>query len=262
MTRRKLTGLRYLFCMRRFDYKQFYRRNLPHIQPPGATLFVTFRLDGSLPKWVIEQWRSEKRRLEAERLRMEAMGTLQDHADEYAAQQQQFQRRWFAKFEHQLHEESSGPTWMKDARIAQIIAEALHYRDGKAYQLDAYCIMSNHVHAVFAPLLTEEVAGQLADQAIQRRQGKEKEDAPASKSRSILSVLMQSLKGYTAHQANLALGRQGAFWAHESFDRVVRDQEEWEKTIAYVLNNPVKAGLVEQWEAWPWSYRRVVTQTC
>jgi hypothetical protein len=26
------------------DFKPFYHRNLPHIQPPGATLFVTYRL--------------------------------------------------------------------------------------------------------------------------------------------------------------------------------------------------------------------------
>ena len=30
--------------MSQFDYQESYDRNLPHIQPPGATLFVTFRL--------------------------------------------------------------------------------------------------------------------------------------------------------------------------------------------------------------------------
>jgi REP element-mobilizing transposase RayT len=250
--------------MRRFDYKQFYRRNLPHIQPPGATLFVTFRLDGSIPKFVIEQWRIAKRGLDAERLRMEALGTLPDHEDEYEEKQRQFQRRWFAKFEHLLHEESSGPTWMKDDRIAQIMAEALHYRDENVYRLDAYCVMSNHIHTVFAPLLTAETAHNLAEQAIQHRQQTANEaDSPARKHKSVLSVLMQSLKGYTARQANLALGRSGAFWAHESYDRVIRDQEEWERTVTYVLQNPVKAGLVQHWEEWPWSYRRdTVTQTC
>jgi putative transposase len=33
----------------RLSYKIDYHRNLPHIQPPGASLFVTFRLAGSLP---------------------------------------------------------------------------------------------------------------------------------------------------------------------------------------------------------------------
>jgi putative transposase len=30
--------------------KTFYRRSLPHLQPVGATFFVTFRLAGSIPK--------------------------------------------------------------------------------------------------------------------------------------------------------------------------------------------------------------------
>lgn len=43
-------------------------------------------------------------------------------------------------------------------------------------------------------------------------------------------------------------------WQHESFDRVIRDAEELESTIRYVLNNPVKAGLVDEWQDWPFSY--------
>ncbi|AII51078.1 hypothetical protein N008_03655 [Hymenobacter sp. APR13] len=27
-----------------------------------------------------------------------------------------------------------------------------------------------------------------------------------------------------------------------------------QRVIAYVLNNPVKAGLVESWEQWPYTY--------
>jgi len=41
--------------MNQFDFKQYYRRGLPHIQPPEATLFVTFRLDGSIPRPVLDE---------------------------------------------------------------------------------------------------------------------------------------------------------------------------------------------------------------
>jgi len=47
-----------------FDYQQSYRRNLPHLQPAGATFFVTFRLAGSLPKSVVDQWQQERKWLE------------------------------------------------------------------------------------------------------------------------------------------------------------------------------------------------------
>ncbi len=40
----------------------------------------------------------------------------------------------------------------------------------------------------------------------------------------------------------------------ESYDHVIRTADELERTIQYVLNNPVKAGLVASWEEWPWSY--------
>jgi putative transposase len=68
---------------------------------------------------------------------------------------------------------------------------------------------------------------------------------------------MHSLKGYTAYEGNRLLGRKGAFWEHESYDHYVRDEEELERIVAYVLSNPLKAGLVTDWKAWPWSYCRV-----
>jgi hypothetical protein len=51
--------------MSTLEYKLFYRRHLPHIQPPGATLFVTFRLAGSIPAEVLQQLRAEAERVEA-----------------------------------------------------------------------------------------------------------------------------------------------------------------------------------------------------
>ena len=70
-----------------------------------------------------------------------------------------------------------------------------------------------------------------------------------------LSKIMHSLKGRTARERNLIIGRTGSFWEHESFDHVIR-QGKFDKTILYVLNNPVKAGLVDYWEDWRWNYCR------
>jgi REP element-mobilizing transposase RayT len=69
-----------------------------------------------------------------------------------------------------------------------------------------------------------------------------------------LTEILQSLKRHTARQSNLILGRSGAFWQDESYDHIVRDQAELERIIKYVLNNPVKAGLVDDWIKWKWSY--------
>ncbi|MCL5021739.1 MAG: hypothetical protein M1339_08835 [Bacteroidetes bacterium] len=53
---------------------------------------------------------------------------------------------------------------------------------------------------------------------------------------------------------NPSLGRSGPFWQDESYDHVIRGAAELERTILYVINNPVKAGLAKSWENWPWTY--------
>jgi hypothetical protein len=48
---------------------------------------------------------------------------------------------------------------------------------------------------------------------------------------------------------NRVRGRRGALWDTESFDRVVRDQQEFDEKARCILNNAVKAGLADDgWE--------------
>ena len=248
--------------MAQFDYKERYERNLPHIQPPEATLFVTFRLDGSLPEPILERWRIEKRQHEMTLLRRAAISPAETTppAKEVKEEKLLFHRRWFKKFEDALDGAATGPSWLKEDRIAEIVDEALRYRDGKVYRLDAFCVMPNHVHAVFAPFLTEELARRLVGNTARRnrnaRAGQSLPDTDSEEIKVTMASIMQSLKGWTARQCNLALGRQGQFWQHESFDHVIRNQAEWERVVNYVVNNPVKAGLVKEWREWKWSYRR------
>ncbi len=69
-----------------------------------------------------------------------------------------------------------------------------------------------------------------------------------------VTAILANLKWYTALKCNHLLCRSGSFWQHESYDHVIRTDEELERTIWYVLGNPVKAGLVDSWEDWPWTY--------
>jgi REP element-mobilizing transposase RayT len=209
--------------MSTLEYQLFYRRHLPHIQPPGATLFITFRLAGSIPTEVLQELRAEAERVEA------ALARIPD-SQERAQRAYLEQRCLFGKWDTALDMAQSGPFWLRDPQIADLVAESLHHRDGRVYDLDAFCIMLNHVHVVYTPLL--------------------KPDGTYH----AMSAIMHSLKRYTARQANLLLGREGGFWQHENYDHVVRDEAERQRIIMYVLNNPVKAGLVEHWEEWKWVY--------
>ncbi len=143
-------------------------------------------------------------------------------------------RRRFRDLERCLDTAETGPLWLKDTRIAGLVADSIHYRAGGVYRLDAFCVMANHVHLVFAPLPV----------------------APASEDYYSLARILHSLKRHTARAANLLLNRHGEFWQHESFDHYVRHSDEHQRIVGYVLNNPVKAGLVSSWQDWSHSFCR------
>jgi putative transposase len=210
--------------MNQFSFKPFYRRKLPHIQPDGATLFVTFRLANSLPADVVEQLKTEKERINLDlekiidRKERERQSDLENH-------------RYFGKWDEALNL-GTGKKYLSNLDVANMVAESLHYRDGKVYDLIAFSIMPNHVHLVITPIETLE--GKVYS----------------------LSTIMHSLKRHTARQANLILGQEGYFWQHENYDHFARDIAELERIISYVLENPVKAGLVDDPTKWQWSYSK------
>lgn len=209
--------------MSNYDYKSGYRRNLPHLQPEGTTIFVTFRLVDSIPKSMLTRWRNERDLLEQQLSRI-------GNNTEREAQLRQFQRRRFVELESLLDCASEGEHWLRQPPLANLVGDALRYRDEREYRLDVYCVMSNHVHALFFPL--------------------QKPDGTYH----ALQAILHSLKLYTARQCNQLLGREGSFWEHESFDHYIRDHEEWVRVIHYILNNPVKAGIVQNWRDYPFSY--------
>ena len=211
--------------MNPLDYQYFYRKNLPHFQPPGASLFVTFRLAGSIPVTLLAQWKNEAEHIKS------VLAEISD-PDEYMRQIESERRRWFGRWDNTLDTTTTGPFWLNEPRIAELIANSLHFLVGLKYELDSFCIMSNHVHTVFTPL--------------QKDHG----------NYHALPSIMHSLKRYTALEANRLLGRNGDFWQEESFDHVVRNGEELQRIRHYVLNNPVKAGLVQKWQNWPWTYAK------
>jgi REP element-mobilizing transposase RayT len=67
-----------------------------------------------------------------------------------------------------------------------------------------------------------------------------------------LSNIVHSWKSFTAHKANKLLNRTGRFWMSDYFDRFIRDEKHFMATVEYIRRNPVKAGLVNAPEKWPW----------
>jgi len=68
-----------------------------------------------------------------------------------------------------------------------------------------------------------------------------------------LEWITRSIKGYSARQINVRLGRKGQVWQDESFDHVIR-KGNFDAKLDYVLQNPVKRGLVSKWQDYRWCF--------
>jgi REP element-mobilizing transposase RayT len=121
-----------------------------------------------------------------------------------------------------------GACWLREPTIAQMIENALLHFDGERYRLNAWCVMPNHVHT-----LIETVKGHSLDSVT------------------------HSWKSFTAQEANRILGRRGTFWQREVFDRYMRGVVHFQRTLFYIEENPVAAGLVAAQAEWPFSSARL-----
>jgi hypothetical protein len=127
------------------NYREFYHRHLPHWQPLNATMFITFRLAGSLPKVIVEELRRERVRAK------KALEKITNPEDRIS-QNYHDERLFLGLWDKALDNDTESPKWLIQSEIAEIIHNALHYRDQKVYKLHAFCIMPNHVHLVCTPL--------------------------------------------------------------------------------------------------------------
>jgi REP element-mobilizing transposase RayT len=109
----------------------FYVRHLPHWQPPDKSIFLTWRLFGSLPKGVASRLREQRKASPG---------------------------RNFLKADRALDKAQEGPLWLRDPAIAQCVLRSLlrGERELNQYALHAYVIMPNHVHVLLNPLCTLE----------------------------------------------------------------------------------------------------------
>ncbi|MGH9653723.1 MAG: transposase [Bryobacteraceae bacterium] len=136
----------------------------------------------------------------------------------------------FVWMDRQLDTARSGRMWLRQPALARLIVESIHKGVQLGhYELFAGVVMANHVHILIRPHIDP-------------------------------SRLLKPLKGSTAREANKLLRRTGEpFWQKESYDHWVRNQAEFDRIRAYIENNPVKAGLVQLPEEYPWSSASVET---
>jgi len=205
-----------------YKKKEFYRRNLPHYQNSGGLFFVTYNVKSALKISEIKllnNWFDKR----IELLPFEKKIKYSDELDEEY-------RRYFGKYDKMLHTGKRN-CWLKNTECAKIVADSLHFWDNIRIELYAYCVMPNHVHTVFKVFEKDENGKKL-----------------------YLQDITESVKKFSARECNKILGRKGQFWQNESYDRLVRSQDELFRIISYILDNPVKAGLCKNRKDWEFSY--------
>jgi REP element-mobilizing transposase RayT len=212
--------------------KTVYKNRLPHIAPIGATFFITFRLGDSLPRSVTEGIKAELEMLSK---------AIQLAKGEERKRYYNAYKRCYVRYDSFMDKEGYGACYLKQSEIASIVKDKLHELDGTLYDLQAYCIMPNHVHLLIDTMeqlkyLDDDFMANIPEGYVQ------------------LDKIMKRIKGSTARYANLKLGRTGTFWQKDSYDHYVRNEREWNNILSYILNNPVKAGLAKDWEAWPHTF--------
>ncbi|MEK6372635.1 MAG: transposase [Acidobacteriota bacterium] len=173
------------------------RGRLPHWEVDDADYFVTFRLRDSLPHAIARKLVQERAHL------IETCHT--------AAERSSIDKAFGVRLDSYL---DAGYGSCILVQHAEVVANALRYFDGKRYVLHAWCVMPNHVHALFHLEFGRD-----------------------------LDRVLHSWKSYTAHEID-----QGVIWQREYFDRVIRGPEDFRETRIYILRNPAKAGLAD----WKW----------
>lgn len=220
--------------------KDHCRNYLPHIENKQYQM-ITFRLNDSVPRHVVEQWKATLNHLTGSQIGSQVsvpaatgsqvsvpapqgsqVSELAPTKSPYKTHQQEIHR--LLKLIDQYEDAGIGECLLRDDSIAQIVQDTLLFNHQKKYELICWCIMPNHVHTLIAP-----VEGMS------------------------LSEIMYDWKSYTTHAINKALNRKGKLWMMEYFDRYIRDDNHFQKVVNYIHNNPVKAGLVAEPADWRWS---------
>jgi REP element-mobilizing transposase RayT len=184
--------------------------NLPHWRQEGVTYFVTWRLGDSLPQSMLRQHAAERDAW------IKAHG-LRDR-DDIKLLPEEKRHEYHARFTAELHrwlDAGHGSCVLRKTECSRIVGDALRYFDGKRYALDGFVVMPNHVHLLVAP----------------------HEDWSLSK-------IFHTWKSFTSHEINKLLGRCGPLWQQESWNHIVRSEDQFDHFRRYITENPEKGKLL------------------
>jgi putative transposase len=202
-------------------FQSYYERNLPHLHSHDYPIFITWREAFTIPASIKQDIEKE---ITAYRKTHES--------DNLTAHdlKSKLEKRRFVFYDNVLAYNPELPSHLGNHDVAEIVSNAIEYYNNQRYNLISYCIMPNHVHLIIVPL----------------------DDGKGEK--YSLASIMHSIKRFSAYKINKLMKKAGAFWQREFYDRVIRSDAELANCINYILNNPVKAGWVDNWKDWRFTF--------
>ena len=203
------------------------RRRLPHVDVHGKPFFITGVLQGSIPASGFKEIRDYQEQLDSRPIpkgSTKAEWELNKH------------KLVFAFIDERLDHQPA-VRHLANERCAAKVADAFRFFADVRYQLFAFVVMPSHHHWLFLPIEKYFASLPVADRP---------EQTPREQ-------ISHSIQSYTSNQCNRILGISGKFWLDETYDHFARDEDELFRIMDYIEQNPVKAGLVDSSEDWPWS---------
>ena len=204
--------------------REFTRNKQPHFQVHDTAYSITLLLFDAVTGPELEALRKA---LESEIEQIDA----DDHGEKDYRKALAREAN-FEALERLLHAQRTQSHLLRAPAVMEAVGSYFRKFDGELLRLHAYSVMSNHAHALF----------DLSPQSLH---------VAPPEIEWPLDRLIGRLKGGSAHAANAVLGRRGQLWMKGYHDRYVRSEKHFAWVYAYILNNPVKAGLVARWPDHP-----------
>ena len=114
--------------------------------------------------------------------------------------------------------------WTNDEFARRICEAVLHCSKVLHYDLYGYCLMPDHLHVLLSPATS---------------------GIPVAR-------WLQQFKSFSTN-LYWRHGGSSKLWQRSAYDHVCRESETAEKVLRYIVENPVRAGLVADWGDWPWT---------
>ncbi|HET6575320.1 MAG TPA: transposase [Fimbriiglobus sp.] len=187
---------------------------LPHWSQHGVVCFITWRTWDSMPADVLAGWLAERNTW----LRCHHIDPESADLAALVERLPSDLRHTFRQFVSNRWEETldrcHGTCVLRRPDYARIVADSLLFFDSERYLMTDFVVMPNHVHLL--------VAFPDADRMCKQ---------------------CESWKHYTAVRLNKLLRRTGRFWETESFDHLVRSEEQFDYLRQYIADNPSRSAL-------------------